>query len=339
MIPKGAERVVHYTAWDAAANAPKAGDAGNHSIYVIKDGAKAAASNSPSEIGSGLYKITFAANEMDGGFITLAGKSSTDDVYIIPVHMLTDEASTGVGRTVQYTAWDMSANAPKTGDAGSHSMSVARDASSVAATNSPSEIDATNAPGVYSLVLTDVEMNGVFLSVFGTSSTGSVKIMPTSFATDAGEDDPDPVSVQEFEQIEDKIIEELAAEVTYLRTVETYAGQLEGEIARMAVKFPAAFLVYGGTDLEEVDGPNHREVVRFSVLVAAKNLRSNEDLRKDTEGAYDLVTDVLAALTNNTFGLDIERLRPVKVSLVHIGKGIAVYGLDFQTSFDNTYSW
>jgi hypothetical protein len=79
--------------------------------------------------------------------------------------------------------------------------------------------------------------------------------------------------------------------------------------------------------------------VDFSVLVAAKDLRGSEEARKKSQGAYDLVKDVLAALTNKNFGLDIERLRPVRVSLVYIGRGVAVYGMDFQTSFDATYQW
>jgi|Deesub1362A_J573_1020465.scaffolds.fasta_scaffold00740_18 phage gp37-like protein len=147
-----------------------------------------------------------------------------------------------------------------------------------------------------------------------------------------------------FEYIEDSIIDALKTAMPYLRTVETYAGQLEDEIERLPVRFPAAYVVYGGSSFNWIDGPNHQETVEFSVLVAAKNLRGNRAVRKggsapDDRGAYDLINDVLAALTNKTFGLEIERLKPLRVSLVFISRVIAVYGIDFQTSFDRTHEW
>jgi phage gp37-like protein len=140
----------------------------------------------------------------------------------------------------------------------------------------------------------------------------------------------------DFENIEDKIIETLRAEVGDLRTVETYAGQLEGEIEKLVVRFPAAFVAYGGSTFEWVDGPNHRETAEFSVLVAAKSLRSAADSFASAKG---LVKAALAALTNEDFGLDMEKLRLLRTTLVFTNKSITVYGLDFQTSFDTTYNW
>jgi phage gp37-like protein len=142
-----------------------------------------------------------------------------------------------------------------------------------------------------------------------------------------------------FETIEDKIIEKLKAGLPHLKTCETYAGQMEGEIERMPVRFPAVYVVYGGSTFEEIDGPNHREIVGFSIMACAKDLRGNEAIRKEEGGAYGLVNDVLEKLTNENFGLDIEKLRPVKVSLVFISKIMAVYGIDFQTGFDKEFEW
>lgn len=148
----------------------------------------------------------------------------------------------------------------------------------------------------------------------------------------------------DFEQIEDRIIETLRAELSYLRTVETYAGQLEEEIGKLPVLFPSAYVVYGGSTINRVDGPTHQETVEFSVLVAAKDMRGKEALRKGSpapngHGVYGMVKDVLKALTNEDFGLDMEKLRPLRVSPVFIGKTVAIYGIDFQSSFDCTYEW
>lgn len=143
----------------------------------------------------------------------------------------------------------------------------------------------------------------------------------------------------EFEQIEDRIIEELKKRVSYLETVETYAGQLQGEIASLPVKLPAAFVIYGGSEFEPVDGPNHREQPTFSVALCASNLRGRAEGRKDDKGAYDLVKDALRALTNKDFGLDIERLRPVRVQLLIANETMTMYGIDLMAGFDTTYEW
>jgi len=86
--------IVTYTAWDTANQAPKTGDVANHTLRVITDGTPASPSNSPSEVDAtnapGEYKITLTAGEMDGDFVTLAGKSSTADVVILPVKIGTE---------------------------------------------------------------------------------------------------------------------------------------------------------------------------------------------------------------------------------------------------------
>ncbi|MFZ5998054.1 MAG: phage protein Gp37, partial [Nitrospirota bacterium] len=69
-----------------------------------------------------------------------------------------------------------------------------------------------------------------------------------------------------FEDIEDKIIADL--KTLAFKTVETYAGQLEQDIESLPIMFPAAYVIYGGSDFEWVDGPNHNESCEFTVLIA-----------------------------------------------------------------------
>ncbi len=92
----------------------------------------------------------------------------------------------GVAITIQYTAWDTSANAPKTGDAANHTLKVIKDGTAATPTNSPSEVDATNCPGVYKLALTAAEMGYNTVSVAGKSSTASVAIIPIHITTEGG---------------------------------------------------------------------------------------------------------------------------------------------------------
>jgi phage gp37-like protein len=142
----------------------------------------------------------------------------------------------------------------------------------------------------------------------------------------------------DFETIENSLLTRLGAELTYLKTLETYAGQLEDEIEKLPLLFPAVFVVYKGSGFEWVDGALYNETVEFTVLAAAKNLKSPEAARKDpSTGAYKLVKDVLAALTNQNLALDIEHLRPIRTDLIHTSKTVVIYGLDFQTSFDAAF--
>ncbi len=150
-----------------------------------------------------------------------------------------------------------------------------------------------------------------------------------------------------FVDIENGIISTLKAQLTYLKNVETYAGQLDKEIAELPLGFPAVYVAYQGSQFQWVDGENWQELPTFKALVAARSLRIvsgiNEDVRLGTGatgqayGAYKVVTDVLTALTNATFGLAIYKLRPVKTGLIFVNKTTAVYGVDFTTMFDTTY--
>jgi phage gp37-like protein len=140
----------------------------------------------------------------------------------------------------------------------------------------------------------------------------------------------------DFEQGAEKIVETLKAAVPSLGTVEAYAGQLEGELEGLPLRFPAAFVLYGGSHYEWVDGPTYRETVGYSVMVAARSPKGRAQSR---ETAYALVKDVLAALAGRDLDLPMERLRPVRTALVFTSGTATVYGLDFETGFDTAYAW
>ncbi|HPZ14944.1 MAG TPA: hypothetical protein PLK04_12070, partial [Bacillota bacterium] len=86
----------------------------------------------------------------------------------------------GESLTIQYIAWDTVNNVPKTGDASNHTLRWVKDGTAAAPTNSPSEVDATNAPGVYKLTLTASETQCWVGTLCGKSSTSGVVIMPVT---------------------------------------------------------------------------------------------------------------------------------------------------------------
>ena len=88
----------------------------------------------------------------------------------------------GKSFTITYVAWDTSANAGKTGDNANHTLKWIKDGTAATPTNAPAEVDATNAPGVYKLVLTAAEAQATFGTLAGKSSTANVVIAPVSVA-------------------------------------------------------------------------------------------------------------------------------------------------------------
>lgn len=87
-------------------------------------------------------------------------------------------ASRGQAITITYTAWNNSTNQPQTLDAANHTLRWILDGVSAAPTNAPAEVDATNAPGEYELVLTTAECTGNFGKLSGKSSTANVVLIP-----------------------------------------------------------------------------------------------------------------------------------------------------------------
>jgi hypothetical protein len=84
--------------------------------------------------------------------------------------------------TLQYVAWDTANNAAKTGDAGNHSLRWVKDGVAAAPTNSPVEVDAAAAPGVYRLLLTAAEASCQLGTLCGKSSTSGIAIVPVTLS-------------------------------------------------------------------------------------------------------------------------------------------------------------
>lgn len=93
-------------------------------------------------------------------------------------------SSRGTSITISYQAWDTSANVGKTGDVGNHTLRWVKDGTSGATANSPAEVDSTNCPGLYKLVLTSGECTCDFGTLHGKSSTANVSLMPISVSFD-----------------------------------------------------------------------------------------------------------------------------------------------------------
>jgi hypothetical protein len=77
-------------------------------------------------------------------------------------------------------AWDGNAGAPKTGNAASITAQISKDGGACAATNdvNPTELDATNAKGIYIFDLTQAETNADLVVISPVSATAGVVLRP-----------------------------------------------------------------------------------------------------------------------------------------------------------------
>ena len=89
-------------------------------------------------------------------------------------------ATRGVAMTIAYVAWDTEANAGKTGDVGNHTLRWIKDGTAASPANTPTEVDATNAPGLYKIALTAEETDCDIGVLCGKSSTSGVSIVPVT---------------------------------------------------------------------------------------------------------------------------------------------------------------
>ena len=89
------------------------------------------------------------------------------------------------GQKLTILAIDTATNSPKTGDAANLTAYVSKDDGSVTVLGdtSATELDATNAPGLYSFDLTQGETNANKLVFSGKSSTSGVKLVPQIAST------------------------------------------------------------------------------------------------------------------------------------------------------------
>lgn len=92
------------------------------------------------------------------------------------------------GQKIAVYAHDTSADAAKTGDAANITAQISKDGGETAATNdtNPTELDATDAPGVYLFDMTQAESNADLLVLAAKSSTSDILLDPVIIYTVPG---------------------------------------------------------------------------------------------------------------------------------------------------------
>lgn len=145
--------------------------------------------------------------------------------------------------------------------------------------------------------------------------------------------------------IEDAILARIAsAGLPYLRTVESYGGELDDDLVKAVRRFPAVWAALKGVGEGQALNTAqsvYRHHATWVVMVAARNLRNEAATRKGDKvnvGTYQMLEDVRSLLAGQDFGLEIDNLRPGKVTnLVNSrfqGQGVSVFAQEWHTKFD-----
>jgi phage gp37-like protein len=135
--------------------------------------------------------------------------------------------------------------------------------------------------------------------------------------------------------IENKIIDVLKAQLDYLKTCKSLGEGMVNEIKDLTIQYPAIYVVYERGEYSRETIATQDKKMIFGIIVMAKNYRGDEAARQGqggTKGAYDLLEDVRAELTNNDLELDIDPLMPVDESPLETQLDQAAYVIRFETS-------
>ncbi len=107
MAIRGQALTVTFLVWNTATNEPVADDAANLTMRIITDSVAAAATNAPAAVENGEHSLVVTDDEMDGGFVTVEGSSTTANVIVVPLHITPEVLTTGLGdNTVTLTLND-----------------------------------------------------------------------------------------------------------------------------------------------------------------------------------------------------------------------------------------
>lgn len=139
-----------------------------------------------------------------------------------------------------------------------------------------------------------------------------------------------------IEQIEDAIINALDPLKAGLgvRVIKSYQGELESEdeVEKLVRLFPAIYVVYGGSTYEE-HGPRKVERMRYVLFFCDRSLRHEEEARRggtQNPGTYAMMDAARDELYGKMLSLDIFPLHLTRQDAVWFGKGMSIYGAEYE---------
>lgn len=159
-------------------------------------------------------------------------------------------------------------------------------------------------------------------------------------------------------EIEDGIIARIVAAAAAtpglgykLPTVESYGGELDGDLAAVVRKFPAVWVTFAGcraSAKENTQGSKWRTPATFVTMFGSRNVRGERSTRQGLKvggvikevGVYQMLQDVSLLLAGSDLGLAITRLKPGAIRTLYNtklnGQGLAVFAREWHCEFIET---
>lgn len=129
-------------------------------------------------------------------------------------------------------------------------------------------------------------------------------------------------------------------------SVESYAGELDDDLAAVIRRFPAAWVTFGGvlkTEPVSTSRKKRKATVKYVVMVGQINRRGGSAARMGSAGEIgtnQLQYAVRRLLGGQKFGLQIDYLQPEAIRTLYNskidGQAFQVYALEFTTAWHET---
>lgn len=120
-----------------------------------------------------------------------------------------------------------------------------------------------------------------------------------------------------------------------VRAIETYDGELEeDDIKKLALLFPAIYVVYGGSTLID-RGARKIEKIKYQIMFCDKNLRTKTSASRGgaaNPGTYAMLRGARDLLIGQRLDLDIYPIELIREASVWFQRGISVYGAEYETA-------
>lgn len=144
-------------------------------------------------------------------------------------------------------------------------------------------------------------------------------------------------------EIEAAMIETIkgASALAYLKTVESYGGQLDDDIGEVVRAFPAVWITFAGAAKPVRHGANlWKFPCTFAVMVGARNLRNEKAARAGSPGevgTYQMLQDIRTLFLDQDLGLQIAELQPGPVKTIYNTRvrnsGLSVFSQEWSTAY------
>ncbi len=243
-------------------------------------------------------------------------------------------------------AWDAAAGAAKTGDAANITGQISIDGAATAATDdtNPTELDATDAPGVYLFDTTQAETNGDLIILQAASSTADIEFRPVIIYTQTVMRGTDSAALAATALTDATWTDAKAGYIDHaISTVDTVVDGLATELAKVpksdaAVSWNATALgainAECDTALTDYDPPTKSEMDTAHALLATEAKQDIIDTNVDqiVSDTNELQTDdipgKLTTLESNIRGSDSDDLKDISDEVAAIS--------DLSTTIDGT---